>query len=133
VTNIASNPATIDYPAHIAPVSDLINGVYTYIFVMIEECYRKSGSTQYETFMFGIHKSMIFILNSLCGDIMKLRYKSSEDIEYNAAPTFENYPFSPLARPKSQLQDLYKAAVAAYPSISYLGDRINDLPDVDLK
>lgn len=133
VMNIASNPATAHYPTHIAPVSDLINGVYTYIFVMIEECYRKSGSTQYETFMFGIHKSMIFILNSLCGDIMKLKYKTSEGIEYNASPTFENYPFSTLARPKSQLQDLYNKAVAVYPSISYLGNRINDLPDVDLK
>lgn len=133
VMNIASNPATTDYPAHIAPVSDLINGVYTYIFVMIEECYRKSGSTQYETFMFGIHKSMIFILNSLCGDIMKLKYKTHEGVEYYASPTFENYPFSPLARPKSQLQDLYNAAVKVYPAISYLGVRINDLPDVDLK
>lgn len=76
---------------------------------------------------------MIFILNSLCGDIMKLKYKAIDGTEYNAAPTFENYPFSTLARPKSQLQDLYKAAVAAYPSISYLENRINDLPDVDLK
>lgn len=133
VMNIADNPTTSHYPAHIAPVSDLINGVYTYIFVMIEECYRKSGSTQYETFMFGIHKSMIFILNSLCGDIMKLTYKTDAGIAYNAAPTFENYPFSPIARPKNQLQDLYKIAVAVYPAISYLGNRIDDLPDVDLK
>lgn len=133
VMNIATNPATSDYPSHIAPVSDLINGIYTYIFVMIEECYRKSGSTQYETFMFGIHKSMIFILNSLCGDIMKLKYKTATGEEYYAAPTFENYPFSPLARPKSQLQDLYNAAVKVYPAISYLGNRVNDLPDVDLK
>jgi ferritin-like protein len=132
VMNIRSNPATTDYPAHIAPVSDLINGVYTYIFVMIEECYRKSGSTQYETFMFGIHKSMIFILNSLCGDIMKLKYKH-DGTEYYASPTFENYNFSPVARPKVQLQALYTAAVAVYPSISYLGVRIDDLPDVDLK
>jgi hypothetical protein len=133
ITNIPSNPATSDYPANIAPVSDLINGIYTYIFVMIEECYRKSGSTQYETFMFGIHKSMIFILNSLCGDIMKLTYKTADGEEYYAAPTFENYTFSPLARPKVQLQNLYSIAVNVYPAISYLGNRIDDLPDVDLK
>lgn len=133
VTNIPSNPATTDYPPNIAAVSDLINGVYTYIFVMIEECYRKSGSTQYETFMFGIHKSMIFILNSLCGDIMKLTYKTSTGEEYHATPTFENYNFSPLARPKAQLQDLYATAVAADPAIAYLGYRIDDLPDVDLR
>ncbi|MGK4568967.1 ferritin-like domain-containing protein [Flavobacterium sp. 3HN19-14] len=133
VMNVRSNPATTDYPANIAPVSDLINGVYTYIFVMIEECYRKSGSTQYETFMFGIHKSMIFILNSLCGDIMKLQYTAADGKQYYATPTFENYNFSPVARPKAQLQNLYAAAVAVYPGISYLGVRIDDLPDVDLK
>ncbi len=132
VMNVRSNPATTDYPANIAPVSDLINGVYTYIFVMIEECYRKSGSTQYETFMFGIHKSMIFILNSLCGDIMKLTYEHEGKVYY-ASPTFENYNFSPVARPKAQLQALYATAVAVYPAISYLGVRIDDLPDVDLK
>lgn len=133
ITDIASNPATADYPPNIAPVSDLINGVYTYIFVMIEECYRKSGSTQYETFMFGIHKSMIFILNSLCGDIMKLKYNREGYGECYASPTFENYTFSPLARPKAQLQDLYSAAVSVYPAIAYLGYRVDDLPDVDLK
>lgn len=132
IMDIRSNPATTDYPANIAPVSDLINGVYTYIFIMIEECYRKSGSTQYETFMFGIHKSMIFILNSLCGDIMKLKYKAADGNEYYASPTFENYTFSAVARPKAQLQALYAAAVAVYPGISYLGVRIDDLPDVDL-
>lgn len=132
IMNIPENPLTADYPAHIAPVSDFINGVYTYIFVMIEECYRKAGNTQYETFMFGIHKSMIFILNSLCGDIMKLKYKDSKGVEYFASPTFENYVFSSIARPKAQLIDLYTAAVKVYPGISYLGQRVSDLPDVDL-
>ncbi len=133
VANVRENPKTAEYPAQIAAVSNLINGVYTYIFVMIEECYRKSGSTQYETFMFGIHKSMIFILNSLCGNIMSLSYKHTDGMEYSATATFENYNFTPLSRPKAQLEELYELAVAAYPAIEYLGYRIYDLPDVDLK
>lgn len=133
VMNVPENPSTADYPAHIRPVSDFLNGVYTYLFVMVENCYKKSGNTQYELFMFGIHKSMIFILNSVCGDIMKLKYKSHEDgKEYFAAPTFEDYPFGLISSPKSQLIDLYTAAVAVYPTISYLGQRVQDLPDVGL-
>jgi hypothetical protein len=135
VVNVAENPKTADYPAHIRPVSDFLNGVYTYLFVMVENCYKKSGNTQYELFMFGIHKSMIFILNSVCGDIMKLKYKVHEDgkeIEYVAAPTFEDYPFGLISSPKSQLIDLYTAAVTVYPTISYLGQRVQDLPDVGL-
>jgi hypothetical protein len=81
--------------------------------------------------MFGIHKSMIFILDAICGDIQGLTYFLNGQY-YNAAPTFENYPFGLLSSPKSQLIELYKTAVALYPTISYLGPRINDLPDVPL-
>jgi len=133
VVNVAKNPLTAHYPAEIRPVSDFLNGVYTYLFVMVENCYKQSGNTQYEIFMFGVHKSMIFILNSVCGDIMKLTYKNSEDGKtYNVAPTFEDYPFGLISSPKSQLIDLYNAAVAVYPTISYLGQRVQDLPDVPL-
>jgi hypothetical protein len=132
VNNVATNPMTADYPANIQPVSTLLNGVYTYIFVMTEGCYRSAGNTQYEIFMFGIHKSMIFILNSLCGDIMGLSYTAPDGKTYTAAPTFEDYPFGLLSSPKSQLIDLFNAAVAVYPTISYLAQRFQDLPDVAL-
>jgi len=66
VVNVPLNPSTAHYPDHIRPVSDFLNGVYTYLFVMVENCYRQAGNTQYEIFMFGVHKSMIFILNSVC-------------------------------------------------------------------
>ncbi len=131
VVNVPTNPSTSKYPADIAAVSTLLNAVYTYIFVMVENCYKQSGSTQYEIFMFGIHKSMIFILNSLCGDIMQLSYLDPEDdTVYAAAPTFEDYPFGLVSSPKSQLVDLY---YAAYPDGNYLEQRILDLPDVPLQ
>ncbi|MFI5137669.1 MAG: ferritin-like domain-containing protein [Sphingobacteriales bacterium] len=133
VVNVPVNPKTADYPANIAPVSDFLNGVYTYLFVMVENCYKQSGNTQFEIFMFGVHKSMIFILNSVCGDIMKLSYTAPDGKVYAVAPTFEDYPFGLVSSPKSQLTDLYNAAVAVYPTISYLGQRVQDLPDVPLQ
>ncbi len=140
VVNFPTNPSTAKYPeaANYPPgtlqaVSTLLNGVYTYLFVMTEACYRETqkGNTQYEIFMFGIHKSMIFILNSICGDIQSLSYFLNGQY-YTAAPTFENYPFGLMSSPKSQLVALYNNAVALFPTISYLGQRINDLPDVPL-
>jgi hypothetical protein len=126
------NPKASDYtdPA-IGSMAVLINGVYSYIFVMSEACYKQDSNTQYQTFMFGIHKSMIFILNSLCGDIAKMTYKVGTDT-LNAMPTFENYPFGLLNSPKSQLIDLYNAALALNPKESYLQQRFLDLPDVPL-
>ena len=147
VLNIPTNPTTAKYPATsnvptissnttypdgtIQAVSNLINAVYTYVFVMTEGCYKSDGNTQYEIFMFGIHKTMIFILNSLCGDIQGLSYTENGQA-FQATATFENYPFGLLSSPKSQLIDLYNTAVALYPTISYLQQRFQDLPDVRL-
>lgn len=132
VVNVPTNPTTANYPtATIQAVSDLVNGVTSYLFLMTEACYKQEGTAQYEIFMFGIHKSMIFILNSLCGDIQKLTYNMNGQT-FNAAATFENYPFGLLSSPKSQLLELYANALALYPNISYLAQRFQDLPDVPL-
>jgi hypothetical protein len=142
VYNFPVNPSTAGYPADIQKISNLLNAVNSYIFLMTEECYRKTGNTQYEIFMFGIHKSMIFILNSLCGVINTMQYEVNGTI-YNAAPTFENYSFKPKEgnifsaglSPKTQIIDLYNTMMEAYPtnsSLEGLKIRIHDLPDVAL-
>jgi len=140
VSNVPTNPKTANYPqatgfppGTIQAVSNLLNGIYTYLYIMTEACYRKEpgNNTQYEIFMFGIHKSMIFILDALCGGMRGYVYFSN-GAYLSAAPTFENYPFGLLSSPKSQLIELYNSAVALDPSLSYLGERINDLPDVPL-
>jgi hypothetical protein len=129
VVNVADNPKIEHYPANVVPVANLLNAVYTYIFIMIEDCYRQEGNTQWEIFMFGIHKSMIFILNSICGDIMSMKY-THEGKEYVVAPTFNDYKFDGSSRPKAQMIELFDKAVAVFPKIQYLGQRIHDLPDV---
>ncbi len=142
IYNFKRNPSTTDYPPALQKLSTLLNAVNSYIFLMTEECYRKEGNTQYEIFMFGIHKSMIFILNSLCGTITGMQYTVGTTI-YSAAPTFENYSFkskngqifSAGLSPKSQIIDLFNATMEAYPGntdISGLKQRIHDLPDVAL-
>ena len=140
VKNLPTNPSTAKYPQAVGyppgtlqAVSTLLSAVYTYIFVMTEACYKKEAGnhTQYEIFMFGIHKSMIFILDAICGDIQGLSYFLNGQY-YSAAPAFENYPFGLLSSPKAQLIELYNQAAALYPTISYLGPRISDLPDVPL-
>jgi hypothetical protein len=145
VLNVPTNPTAAGYPAvanqsptgasypngTIQAVAQLISGVSSYLFVMTEACYKSEGNKQYEIFMFGIHKSMIFILNSLCGDINKLTY-NMDGQTYIASATFENYPFGLMGSPKSQLLQLYANAVAVYPAISYLSQRFQDLPDVPL-
>lgn len=143
VYNFPTNPSTKDYPASLQKLSSLLNAVNSYIFLMTEECYRKEGNTQYEIFMFGIHKSMIFILNSLCGIINTISYVDAKGVTRMAAPTFENYSFKAKkdqifgkgSSPKTQIIDMYNDVLEVYPGnadIAGLGQRIHDLPDVQL-
>ncbi len=134
VLDVPSNPVNADYPDGIQAVNQLTNAIYTYIFVMTESCYRTDGDTQYETFMFGIHKSMIFLLNSLCGAMTGYRYLSRKDgKEYTAACTFEDYWFAAASSPKSQIIELFNQAVAYDSTLAGYGQRILDLPDVPLE
>jgi hypothetical protein len=119
--------------AKVFAVSNLTNAMYTYLFLMTEACYYNAGNTQFEIFMFGIHKSMIWVLGSLCGDMMKLKYTTMEGkkaVQYPAGPTFEDYTFSKSTSPKQQILKLAQKSVDAGGK-SYI-DLINVLPDVKL-
>ncbi len=134
VKDLPTNPATTDYPENIQKVTTLNNAIYTYIFVMAEGCYRKSGHTQFEIFMFGIHKSMIWLLDNLCGTMSGLSYTDSSGEKQSVAATLEDYDFANSSSPKSQIIDLAGIAMASSPIVSQtLLSRIKDLPDVPLE
>lgn len=133
VYNVATNPVDADYPETIQKVSTFLNAIYSYLFLMCEECYRKDGNTQYEIFMFGIHKSMIWILNNMCYAMLSLNYVGPDGKSYSAAATFKEIQFSAATSPKSQVIQLFNEAAAVYSGIAYLKERLHDLPDVSLE
>ncbi|MCY7296893.1 ferritin-like domain-containing protein [Alteromonas sp. a30] len=133
VFDFEDNVMTADYPDIIQKVSTLTNAVYSYLYVMTQACYYAEKNTQYEIFMFGIHKSMMWILGSLCGILPSMKYIDSKGFERSAAPTFENYAFNTASSPKAQIIALFNEAAAVYPGVAYLKDRIHDLPNVPLE
>ncbi len=130
VVDVPLNPTTADYPAPVQDLSNLTNAVYSYVFIMTEACYRKAGNTQFEIFMMGIHKTMLWILSSLCSEMVSVSYIGSDGVTRMAGPTFENWEFNAASSPKQQVIALYNQAVGSNSSISYIGPRILDLPDV---
>lgn len=134
VTNLPTNPLTVNYPAKIQKISNLTNAIYTYIFVMSEACYKTAGHKQYEIFMFGIHKSMIWVLSGLCGTMAGMSYYNADGKQAVSA-TFEDYDFAMSSSPKSQIIELATIANTALPGVISQGviDNINDLPDVPLE
>jgi hypothetical protein len=139
----ASNPKQADYeaadaPAGLALCSQLGNATFTYILLMIEACYYADEDTQFRVFMYGVHKSMIWLLSGIGNSIRGYTYAKGSQ-KYAGALTFEYFDFasSPLT-PKEQILNLADQLATADPANwSWLTQPQNSaywpsLPDVRL-
>ncbi|MEN2399073.1 ferritin-like domain-containing protein [Flavobacterium sp. MC2016-06] len=114
-----ANPSTADYKASgneaLALCSELGNAVFAYILLMIETCYYKDESTQYDLFMYGIHKSMIWLLSGVGNQINYYTYSKGNQA-YKGALTFEPFLFENSSlRPKAQIMNLVDQLAKADP------------------
>jgi hypothetical protein len=126
IHNCPTNPSQDDYPEDIKKWSVLGNAVTSYLFLMAEACYYNRGNRQYEIFMFGIHKAMIWVLSGICSAVVGKTYTDKEGNTRNAAVTFERYDFSKYeGTPKEQLIRLAEDA-------GYSTGNIKDFPNVFL-
>ncbi|MCB2407478.1 ferritin-like protein [Hymenobacter lucidus] len=126
VKQVPDNPTTASYPADVQTMSNLINAVYTYLFMMTEACYLHDVPKQREIFNFGMHKGMIFILSTLCDQMTYTKLPGGGV----AAPTFENYVFRSDSSPKAQLLELYHAMPASVNPNPNVLARMKTLPDM---
>lgn len=148
VFNQASNPKQADYDAvakatgsqGLALSSKLGNATFTYILLMIEACYYADESTQFQVFMYGIHKSMIWLLSGVGHTIRSYNYTSPTDGQtYAGALTFEYFDFAAgVGSPKEQMLGLVQELAIADPTNwGWMADPKYDgywpsLPDVSL-
>jgi hypothetical protein len=129
--NLPVNPSTSDYPENIQAVSNLLNAVYAYVFLMSQSCYHVNKPLQFEIFMGGIHKTMMWILGSLCETIVTMTYVDKDGVTRNAAPTFDEYAFSAASSPKSQIQALCQTMLTKNPTMhTNACKRIDSLPNI---
>lgn len=132
IIELPTNPKTSDYPEDIQAVSNYLNALYSYHFSMTEACYRYDNPKQGAIMLYGLHKSMFFILSVLCSFIMSLTYTAADGKTYHAAPTFEPYVFQPGSTAKEQLIALNKKVPAHLNMTPNQLARISVLPDVDI-
>lgn len=136
-----TNPKQADYenpkggnPA-LALANKLGSAVFAYILLMIETCYYKDDDTQYELFMFGIHKSMIWLLSETGNHINSYSY-SKDNQAYKGALTFEPFSFEQsYLRPKEQILAIFAelGQIDPYWSNSNWGENyFPSLPDVGI-
>ncbi len=130
----AVNPLTQDFPEAVQASSNLTNALYTYLFVMTVGCYHNGGNRQFEIFMMGIHKTMMWIFGQMCESHMATyQYIGADGQSYHAAPTFEEWSFHTESSPKQQIVELWSKAYSYDSSLRIVGNRILDLPDVPLQ
>jgi len=129
----AVNPQQTDYSSNtdgLPELNNVANAIYTYILLMIETCYYQKLPVQFEVFMMGIHKSMIWLLSELAESISKKAYDKTD-----GSVTFEFYLFDPDSSPKAQLISLAKDLIAKDSSYDWLVSNrkyLPSLPDVAL-
>lgn len=122
----------------------LINAIYTYTFLMVESCYYNKGNTQYEVFMFGIHKSMIWCISELCNSVSSWSSEYKEERKdglyqgiFNVGAAFARHKFEDDGRsPKQQILDLAALAPSGTgPSgkdVSWVQKHLKNFPSVSL-
>lgn len=139
------NPVSSDYYPDTSSIycqSQLANAIYTYILLMIETCYHQQLPTQFEVFMMGIHKSMIWLLSELGNGMRRQDSYNKEGELFTPAVTFEFYAFKNTdgVSPKDQLIQLARNLIDAStvngssPFEWLLADRqyLHSLPNVAL-
>ncbi|MEM7038394.1 MAG: hypothetical protein AAF570_15525, partial [Bacteroidota bacterium] len=135
--NVPTDPKTADYPATLQPYSNLINAVFTYLFMMTRECYEHAVPKQTEIFNFGMHKGMIFILDRLCGNFVTQQIDPDDKSDYPAVagPTFERYDFSQNKSldAKQQMLQLFDMVPPSQGINPEIRGRIADLPDLPIR
>jgi len=121
----------------LALANKLGSALFQYLLLMVETCYYKDESTQYDLFMYGIHKSMIWLLSGV-GNKMNVYSFEKDGKTYQGALSWEGYKFSEESSPKTQILELVTAlAEVDKKNWGWVLDSDNnkyyqDLPDVGL-
>lgn len=114
VYNQIDNPKLADYAQNevLALIAELADAIFTYIILMIETCYHADESTRFKVFMYGIHKSMIWLLSELGNAINGETFTKNGHV-HQGALCFEYFDFSKSAEsPKDQMLALATKLIA---------------------
>jgi hypothetical protein len=92
ISNSVPNPTTKETYGHskaLQALSDVTNAAFSYIFVMLDRCYSTSDDKEKEEVFISVHKSMMWIISTLCQDLMPNITFTKDEQTYSMSPTFE--------------------------------------------
>ncbi len=108
------NPKTADLPASLQPVSDLVNAIYRFLYVTLDDLYRPIADKG----------PLVDRLYGAMGGLLSpvARYLMEQPIGNGlvAGPSFEVYPFESDPPPADQLRSLAVRVLAEHPGLASL-------------
>ena len=116
VRPLLENPRTASYPADLRPVSDLFNGCYRYMFLVMSVLF--SPTSEQGSHVGRLYRLMTGVLAPLA------RYLTTQPLDGDyAGPTFETYELNP-SDPEAHLVQLTAVALDAHPGIEPVAETL---------
>ena len=113
VTPFPTNPTVAGYPEELRPIAAFCSGCFQYMLIMTETIYRVPPKNQKLFFNEGLHRSMIWVLDSYILHISRIPVGDGNFM----GPTFENWDLGPRQASFAGLKALGLAAIAAAAAI----------------
>ena len=124
---VVKNPKTADYPQFLMDMSNLFNGWYCYMLLVLEDIFMSTDAAEKRRVVSkGLFSIMSSVLPQLAG--MMMQQPISEDEK--AGPTFEYLHFEHGVSKEVQLEELCRQAQNSNDGLDHILSLITALPDI---
>ena len=115
------NPATVDLPAPLQPVSDLVNALYRYLYLTMDDLYQPVADKG------EVVGRLYTLMSRLLGPAVRYLMEQPVGGGLVAGPSFEVYPFDPGSPVVDQLTSLAERVLADHPGLVPLAPAFEQL------
>jgi hypothetical protein len=114
VRSAMMNPATADLPAPLQPVSDLVNALYRYLYLTMDDLYQPVADKG------DLVGRLYTLMSRLLGPAIRYLMEQPVGGGLVAGPSFEVYVFDSGSPPADQLRSLAERVLAEHPQLAPL-------------
>ena len=126
VYNLADNPTAAGYPKEYLAIANFCSACFQYMLIMIETIYRVPPAEQKLFFNEGLHRSMIWLLDKYCQQIVGLPVGDlTSKTPVLMGPVFENVDLGPQKTSFARLTAFGAEAIVAANAVT---NEINKTP-----
>ncbi len=124
---VVKNPRTADYPESLRALSNLFNGCYCYMLMVLEDVFILTDAVEKHRLVF---RGMFSIMSSVLPKLARMMMEQPISDDEYAGPTFEFVPFEHGVSKEIQLEELCQRAQKTNDGLDRILSIITTLPDM---